>query len=245
VIKSSCNFVVDVPGIFGPTHLKYSAAGGAVYTQNGDGKFCGAAAMETPMGPSSSDTCFVVADGQLVSGDWGNKVSSSSCTLVDGTTINAPFDNNQAAAFTGTGSANLHGQAFLKTVGGDVRTCAGEDVVLIPATPYFDEMIEKTTSGIDTHLDQRATSLLRRTICDAQGNFSFPSLPTQKWYVLTQVKWGVPHIEQPGEHPGLITGLLLGVHAPPSTDEQGGELMQAINLHPGDNQALLTSRDQR
>ncbi len=245
VINSNCDFVVDVPGIFGATHLKYSALKGTVYTQNNDGKFCGATTMKTPFGPSTSSNCFVVTAGELASGDWGNKVSSSSCTLVDATTIAVAFDAAQAERFAGVGPANLHGQAFLKTVGGDVKTCAGEDVALMPATPYFDEMIENVNNGIDIHLDQRAVSLLRRTICDAQGNFSFSGLPTQKWYVLTKVTWGVPHIEEPGERPGLIASLLLGIHARPATDEQGGELLQTIDLHPGDNQVFLTSRDER
>jgi hypothetical protein len=245
VIKNNCSFVVDVPGVFGPTHLNYSATKGAVYKQDSDGKFCGIAAMQTPMGPSADNKCFVVANGQFISGEWGNKVSSSTCALADEAIVQTPFDEAQAIPFAGTGSANLRGQAFLKTIGGDVKTCAGEDVVLVPSIRYFDDLMDNAKIGIDAHIDPRATLALRKTICDAQGNFTFLNLPTQTWYVLTQVRWGAPHLEQPGERSGLIIGLLFGFHVPPNIDEQGGELLQLVELKAGDNQILLTDRDKR
>lgn len=225
LMKGDCEFVVDSPGIFGSSHLKYSVLGGTVFAQNGDGKYCGTTTMDTPFGPGSNDSCFVVENGQLISAVWGNKVSSSSCTLVEAT-IFATLDATQAAAFAGTGTANLHGQAFLKTVGGDVKTCAGEEVTLMPGLPYFDEFVAKSRSGLDLHADQRAMDLVRHTICDAQGNFAFTGLPSQRWYIVTTVTWDVPQVGFGG------------------MDRQGGQLLQSINLHAGDNQSFLTSRDQ-
>jgi hypothetical protein len=244
VVRGNCSFVEEIPGIFSSTRLTESILKGAILTQDRDGRFCGMTTMQTPFGPATSSECFVVGDGRLVSAAHDNKVSSSDCALTDQSTIVAAFDSARAAAFAASGPANLHGQAFLKTLGGDVKTCAGEDVFLLPGMSYFDEAIEKTKSGIDTSTDQRAVALLRHTLCDAQGNFSFSDLPATRWYVLTQVRWGVPHIEQPGERPGLI-GTLLGMHGPPDVDQQGGELLQAIELHPGDNQVFLTSRDEK
>ena len=184
--------------------------------------------MDTPFGPGSNESCFVVENGQLISGVWGHKVSSSTCTLVEAA-ITATITDKEAAAFTGAGAANLHGQAFLKTVGGDVKTCATEEVSLMPGIPYFDEIMEKTKNGLELHADKRAADLVRRTICDAQGNFSFTGVPAQKWYIVTTVTWDVPRVETYAS----------------SMDRQGGELIQSIDLHAGDNQAFLTGRDQR
>ena len=40
------------------------------------------------------------------------------------------------------------GQALLKTKGGDVKTCAGEEVILMPYNPYTEEFyIIETTFG--------------------------------------------------------------------------------------------------
>jgi len=244
IAKSSCSVVVDVPGIIGTGHLKYNIARGLLFNHNKEGKYCGTTTMDTPFGPSPDDQCFVVADGQLVSGIHGGKVSSSDCVLEEATAMSASFDAKLAATYVGTGPASLHGQAFLKTVVGDVKTCAGEFVYILPGMPYVEEVIKRLHDGVDVQMDERAKSLSRQTVCDAQGNFTFTGLPAHRWVIATQVKWGVPHIEQPGENPGPI-GLLFGMHGPPAVDEQGGELMQAIDLQPGDNQAFLTSRDQQ
>jgi hypothetical protein len=243
LLDGDCNFVVDVPGIFSTSHLEFRAQKGTTYTENEDGKFCGQDTMSTPMGDATSENCYEVNSGRFISGSHSNKVSSSTCTLSDANRLQTAFSPADFAPWSGAGPATLHGQAFLRTVGGDVKTCAGSDVLLLPATPYVDEMIAKGAAG--EKADSRALSLIRHTICDAQGNFSFAGLPAQRWYVLTKVTWGIPHIEYPGERPGLIGSLLLGIPSPPLTDEQGGELLQAVALQPGENQAFLTDRDRR
>jgi len=244
VIRSDCKIVVGYPGLSAAKPLNYSALKGAVFAQNSEGKFCGTATVDTPFGLRTTNACFGVANGQLISGMWNIPVSSSNCVLVDDPTIQAA-DEPQISAYAGAGPANLRGQAFLKTVGGDVKTCAGEEVLLMPVLPYFDNMIANASSGQkDLQIDQHAMSLMRKSMCDAQGNFAFTGLPAKKWYVVTLVTWGVPHIEQPGERPGLI-GLLLGFHGPPDIDKQGGGLLQTIDLHPGDNQTFLTDRDRK
>jgi hypothetical protein len=159
--------------------------------------------------------------------------------------MNVPFIVGELAPWAGNGPANLRGQAFLKTVGGDVKTCAGERVLLLPGIPYVDELFEKAKGGISASPDPQLMSYVRSTICDAQGNFSFAQLPAQRWYVVTRVTWGVPHVEAPGSQPGPLTSLLLGIRAAPATDQQGGELQQAVVLSPGENQAFLTFRDER
>ena len=108
---------------------------------------------------------------------------------------------------------------------GDVKTCAGARVLLLPATAYVDEMLAKKKAGISVDADPRLQSYTRTTVCDAQGNFSFAGLPEQRWNVLTSVTWGVPHISEPG------------------TNQQGGELMEAVTQTPGDNQVFLTYRN--
>jgi len=241
--ENDCDFIVEVPGIFSSSH-PYHARKGTVLSESDDHKFCGTLTASTPIGDTQAEECFAVSNGKLISGRFSNKVTSSNCALSDAGRF-AALAPTDFALWSGPGPSNLHGQAFLKTVGGDVKTCAGEDVLLLPATPYIDELLAKETAGVTAKPDSRAVSLIRRTICDAQGNFSFSRLPAQRWYVLTKVTWGVPHIDQPGERPGPITSLLLGIPPAPSTDQQGGELFQAVPLEPGDNQVFLTDRDQR
>lgn len=245
ISSQDCSFVMHVPGLLGGKNLNLTMRKGAVFTENSQQKFCGPVSQATPLGESNGNQCFVVADGKLVSGPWSDKVTSSSCALADAAAMQTPFAAGALAPWDGHGPANLHGQAFLKTVGGDVKTCAGARVLLLPATPYVDELLTKTKAGISVQVDPRLMSYSRSTICDAQGSFSFVGLPAQRWYVLTDVTWGVPHIEEPGDRSGPLTSLLLGIPAAPETDQQGGELMQVVTLTSGDNQAFLTYRDEQ
>lgn len=244
ISTKDCNFVVHVPGFAGGTDLHLKMARGTVFTEDNNHKFCGPVAQATPFGESNGIQCFVVTvtDGKLVSGAYGNKVTSSECVLTDAAAMSVPFVVEDFAAWAGSGAGNLHGQAFLKTVGGDVKTCAGERVLLLPGVPYVDELLEKGRHGISVSPDPRLASYERSTVCDAQGNFSFTQLPAQRWHVLTRVTWAVPHINPSSIHQSPLASLLFGV--PPQTDQQGGDLEQAVVVSTGDNQAFLTYRDE-
>jgi len=151
-----------------------------------------------------------------------------------------PYSEADFAPWSGSGPATLRGQAFLRTVGGDVKTCAGQDVYLVPGNSYDNEAMLSHGHAV---LDPAAFHYWRKSICDAQGNFTFTGLPARRWYVGATVKWGVPHIESPGERPGPLTALILGIPPAPQVDQQGGELLTAVMLEPGENQILLTDRD--
>jgi len=158
--------------------------------------------------------------------------------------MKTPYVDADFAPWSGPGTATLHGQAFLKTVGGDVKTCAGEAVFLIPGNPYDDELVTAKGSGL-ANGDARVRSHFRETICDAQGNFAFEAVPAQRWYVATMVTWNTPHIYAPGEQPEPQTSFLFGgtIPAAPALDQQGGGLLQSVTLQPGTNQVILTDRD--
>jgi hypothetical protein len=245
--SNDCDFVMHVPGVFGGTNLHLKMRKGAVFTEDTNRhKFCGVVTQAGPIGESKGDQCFVITDGKLVSGAWSDKVTSSNCVLTDASAMHVPFVVSELAPWAGSGPASLHGQAFLKTAGGDVRTCAGERVLLLPANPYVDELLDKSNAGISAPPDQQLMPYIRSTICDAQGNFSFAQLPAQRWYVLTQVTWQVPHLDATlGYRPGPLTSHLFGTSAAPDMDRQGGELQQGVTLSPSDNQTILTYRDQR
>ena len=135
-----------------------------------------------------------------------------------------PFVEADFAPWLGEGPATLRGQAFLKTVGGDVKTCAGEAVALLPANAYDREVVENIQSGrgVAPGVVQQTSGYVRITTCDAQGNFSFTDLPTRDWFVVTRVAWGVP------------TGSILV-----PMDTQGGDVVRFVSLRAGDNQVII------
>ena len=142
--------------------------------------------------------------------------------------ITTPFNESDFSWSSGTGGAGLKGQGFMKTVGGDVKTCAGNEVVLVPANAYTREMTsiwrQKGIERVNPVRDQRYNDYRRTTLCDAAGNFAFEDLPQGPWIVNVPVSWGVPH--------------QYGV------SQQGGNLMREVSLPGGQTQTIiLTERD--
>lgn len=100
------------------------------------------------------------------------------------------FHEEDFAWSTKAGTAKLTGQAFVKTMGGDVKYCAGNEVYLVPGTRYADAL---------TNMPKRANSRVkhpegyakyrRTTIGDGMGNFEFTNLPAGRWYVGCVVAW--------------------------------------------------------
>lgn len=105
------------------------------------------------------------------------------------------FDAEEHSRAMRSGTAVLRGQAFLRTVGGEVRTCAGLRVNLIPATNYTVELATVSQSGLYSqivNIDQRIHQYVRHTICGVDGSFTFRDLPPGDWIVQATVVWGVP-----------------------------------------------------
>jgi hypothetical protein len=129
------------------------------------------------------------------------------------------FDYSEHEPYAASGENGISGQAFVGQQGDSVVTCAGSRVLLLPATSYFREMIGHIVAGSEP--DPPAItypslkSMIRRTQCDAQGNFSFPEIPDGAWFVLTQVNarhGGVLITEMTLSNRGTIQILLTDKH---------------------------------
>lgn len=122
--------------------------------------------------------------------------------------MQSKFEMQEHEAYRQPGSANIYGQGFLRQKGGGTVTCAGNEVFLLPSTPFFREVVEIFKSGRKPELPPSVdASIARRGQCDAQGNFSFANLPSGAWLVATQVKWAVGYATQGGD---LIREVRLG-----------------------------------
>lgn len=114
------------------------------------------------------------------------------------------------AAYEKTGSGSLKGQAFLRQKGGGVVVCAGEEVFLLPYVGAFKKAYDLAKAGIrpvvagheGTRFSVAAAAspkfskIIRRTKCDAQGNFFYTDLPPGEWVAATVVRWIVADIPQ-------------------------------------------------
>lgn len=131
------------------------------------------------------------------------------------------------------GSNSIAGDALLRTRGGEVRTCAGLDVKLIPSTPYTDAFVARVYPGgyrpLDyvfqtrPQMDPAALPFVKSKRCNAQGEFLFSQLPDGPYYVVATVTW---------EAPGYG-----GYMAP-----QGGEIAQPVQVAGGRTETITLTK---
>lgn len=122
--------------------------------------------------------------------------------------IESPFDAAQARLLSQDGPNTIRGNGFLRQRGGGVVTCAGSEVVLVPATYYARERIAYLygTGGINSRRlnpifvpdpPEYRTST-KKTRCDAQGNFTFDRVADGDFFVTTGVHWQAGGTNQGG-----------------------------------------------
>lgn len=145
--------------------------------------------------------------------------------------IHSSFDENEVTWSKAKGKNSIKGQAFLRTRGGDIKTCAGFDVLLHPHSTYGAERIkaiygnENAGFQIRTNVqppDPKYFNLKRVTKCNATGDFEFHDLPDGTYYIIAAVVWEVPN-----SYPG----------------KQGGGVMQKVSVNGGETITVqLTGR---
>lgn len=195
--------------------------------------------------------------GQCATESWDESMKLRASILVlgfaiaagrahaQGHPISVPFSESDLVPWQGSGQATIRGQAFLKTIGGDVKTCAGNSVVLFPLDAYGRALMSADlSSNDDPGVDPRFASYVKQTTCDAQGNFVFENVAAQEWGIETSVTWSVPHVDEPGDQPGPIA-MLFGARGAPGFEAQGGVLVKEAAAHAGENQVFLTALDER
>jgi len=145
------------------------------------------------------------------------------------------FDPAEMEWAKAPGPNRIRGDGFLRTRGGDVKTCAGLDVWLVPVSNYTAEWASRNYDGQNggykpklmslnpyPSLSQAATQYVLAKKCDAQGRFAFESLADGAYYVVATVTW-----EAPSQY-GLET--------------QGGELAQRVDVAGGETKTITLAR---
>lgn len=103
--------------------------------------------------------------------------------------------------------------------GGGVVTCAGEDVTLMADTPYVAEARVALLRGESLPPDgprHLADSIVKKTMCDAHGNFAFSGVVPGEYLLSTEVTW------------------MAG------DDQQGGGMEKPITVSAGENKFILS-----
>ena len=111
-----------------------------------------------------------------------------------------PLNEAEYGPFAVTGTAKVTGSVFLVTRGGDIKKGAARQVFLIPATSFVAARMTNadnyyTTfewlgfSGTDNETIAKAWRHTRIAVADVEGRFVFPTIPTGKYVVESQLFW--------------------------------------------------------
>jgi hypothetical protein len=106
----------------------------------------------------------------------------------------AVYNPAELVPYSKPGTGKISGQAFLKTVGGDVKYGAGNSVWIHPVTGLTTEWYDKViVQGItlvpgNPHTDDYRKS----TVADGEGRFEFDGLAPGDYYITCPITWGVP-----------------------------------------------------
>ncbi len=133
--------------------------------------------------------------------------------------VNA-YNPSEYTKYHQDGTAEVKGQAFLKTAGGEVRYGAGNTVSLIPATAYSEEIIgyiQNYKFIRPAGVDPRWKDSFKTTTADGSGSFEFVNVPAGTYFLECPIYW--------------MTG----------DNETGGTVYKKVNIHDGDKiKVILT-----
>ncbi|PTT91073.1 hypothetical protein DBR42_04595 [Pelomonas sp. HMWF004] len=125
--------------------------------------------------------------------------------------LQSQFDASATEVLLRPGRHSVVGSALLRQQGGGVVTCAGEEVLLFPATDYAAERMEWVFGSKGPRGYSRPKGalyfkpdypefhqLMKRSTCDAQGAFVFSKLQPGRYYITTRISWIVAKSLQGG-----------------------------------------------
>lgn len=107
-----------------------------------------------------------------------------------------PLAEYQALPSYGTG--HISGRVYITTANGAIHPAAGQEVVLLPATPYMRPLYRGYTEQRPVAMpDPRVRLFSRQARADANGYFRFFQVPAGSFYLTCQVNGNVQRAEGP------------------------------------------------
>jgi hypothetical protein len=148
--------------------------------------------------------------------------------------MRSSFDPSEIIWAKAKGNAAIRGSALLRTRGGDVKSCAGTTINIIPQSTYASERMTHYYGSLEGGLSTQKESIttidpvyektIIETVCDAQGNFEISGLAAGSYFVTAQISWEVPFSRY-------------------TTRREGGAMMRRIVLTEGETARVILSNN--
>lgn len=102
-----------------------------------------------------------------------------------------PARNDDISSYLLKGDASVRGQAFYKVKKGDIKSAAGNDVVLVPAAMYSGEGIGflDVSNHVIAKVSPNLRPYARITHANSNGHFEFKALPAGDYYLECGIYW--------------------------------------------------------
>ena len=130
------------------------------------------------------------------------------CAVTKPVTLTSTFDIVSAREMLEPGKNTINGSALIRQRGGGVVTCAGREVILVPATDYANERMKiiygntikgyrpaprmiGTTNIQFNNTVPEYTRLRKLKIGNPQGHFSFYNIKDGGYFVVTSILWQI------------------------------------------------------
>jgi hypothetical protein len=112
-----------------------------------------------------------------------------SCNTTSYVVQRVPYVESEFAKYKLPGTATLTGQAFMKTMGGDVKYAAGNEVALNPVTSMSNQWYQESyLSGKGlSEPDPKYLAAVITTTADGEGRFRFNNIPEGDYYLRSEV----------------------------------------------------------
>jgi len=105
-----------------------------------------------------------------------------------------PFPSDEYSKLATSGKSVIKGYAFFKTKDGDIKTAAGNEVILNPVTSYSNQWYEQDYLQRNrlAEADPRLWQYTKKKTADAEGRFIFNDVPPGDYYLVATILWEIP-----------------------------------------------------
>lgn len=124
--------------------------------------------------------------------------------------LHSTFDVSKAQIILEKGNNTIKGEAFIRQQSGNIVTCAGYDVDLIPYTEYTDERMTILYGAAQKGFNRENTNVKftpdildyynyqRTKTCRHNSSFTFDNVKDGNYYIVSCIYWWVNNLPQGG-----------------------------------------------